>query len=130
MANGHGGKRAGAGKPKGTIQQVTIDKALVRERLRAIVDKHLEEMVSSQVEHAKGVTYMMLRQKDGTFTRATDAKQIDAACAVGGESFKLFTQSPNPQAFVALLDRTIDKPTEHQEITGKDGGPLVVCWED
>lgn len=115
------------GRPLG---QDTIDKAFHRERLRAIVIEELEPMIRAQVDHAKGVSYMVLRQKDGTFTRATDVKQIDAACAAGESAFRIFTQSPNTQAFADLLNRALDKPTEQVEVTGRDGGPLVIRWKD
>ena len=69
---------------------------------------------------------MLIRRPDGTYSRATDTKQIDAALAIGGSAFKVFTQAPNPQAFMALWDRTLDKPIERQEVTGKDGEPIQI----
>jgi hypothetical protein len=61
---------------------------------------------------------MVLRNPDGTFTRATNEDQINAALAIGGHAFQVHTQAPNTQAFVAVLDRTFGKPTEYvkQEI--------------
>lgn len=128
-----GGARPGAGRKKGGKNQATLKadelRALMRERIARQVDPHLEEMVQAQALHAKGVSYMVLRAPDGSFARATDEKQIDAACAAGTTAFRIFTQAPNPQAFTALLDRTIGKPSEHVELTGQDGGPIVVKWE-
>lgn len=98
----------------------------MRERARQIFAEHFEPILQAQSEHAKGIGYMVLRRSDGTYTRATDVKQVDAALAAGGSTFKLFTQAPNPQAFVALWDRVLDKPIERQEHTGKDGAPLEI----
>jgi hypothetical protein len=106
-----GHKKIG-GKPKGFKAPATIDKELYRERLRQLVCAQLEPMAEAQVEHAKGVQYMILRMPDGTYARATEEKQIDAACAIGATAFKIMTQAPNTQAFTALLDRALDKPKD------------------
>ncbi len=100
------------GKQKGSKNQATVDKEFHREVLRQLVVSQLEPMALAQVEHAKGVQYMVLRMPDGSFARATDEKQIDAACAIGASAFKIMTQAPNTQAFTALLDRALDKPKE------------------
>jgi hypothetical protein len=125
-----GGARPNSGPKKGTKYKPTLQKELLREVMRERivlkVDPHLDEMVEAQAMHAKGVSYMVLRAPDGSFARATDQKQIDAACKAGATAFRIFTQAPNPQAFTALLDRTIGKPSEHVELTGAQGGPVEV----
>lgn len=103
------------GRPVGSVSQKTIDKELYREELRKLVVAELGPMTRAQVEHAKGVQYMVLRMPDGTFARATDEKQIDAACAVGAHAFKIMTQAPNTQAYTALLDRALDRPKEQPQ---------------
>ena len=122
------------GRPKGALSQATLKadeiRTVMREQLARIVSPHLEDMAKAQAEHAKGIAYMVLRAPDGSFARATDVKQIDAACAAGASAFRIFTQAPNPAAFTALMDRTIGKPSEHVELTGKDGDPLVIKWQD
>jgi hypothetical protein len=123
-----GGKRPGAGMPKGYKFKHTIEKELEREKLRQLVAEHLTPMVLSQISNAKGVSYMVVRHPDGTFTRATDEKQIDAALAAGGESFQIFTQAPNPSSFKDLLDRAHDKPKEQpQEIQVSGSLELVTA---
>lgn len=115
-----GGKRPGAGRPKGAKNERTLDLIWERELLRRQILKERGPMVQAQMAHAQGVSYMVLRNPDGTFTRATDEKQIDAACAVGASAFKIFTQAPNPQAFNTLMAYAVDKPKEQaQELTIK-----------
>jgi hypothetical protein len=58
---------------------------------------------------------MILLNPDGTFTRATDESQIDAACAVGARAFKIFTQAPNTSTFTDLMNRTLDKAREQPQ---------------
>lgn len=129
-----GGARAGSGRKAGGKNKATLKadevRVVMRETLVKLIEPELESMIHAQAAHAKGVSYMVLRHRDGTFTRATDEKQIDAAVASGSMSFQIFTQAPNPQAFVALLDRTIGKPSEHVEVSGEGGGPLIVKWQE
>lgn len=124
------GTRIG-GKPKGYKAPATIEKEFERERLRQLVCAELEPMTQAQIAHAKGVHYMVLRHKDGTFTRATDVKQLDAALASGAEAFNIFTQAPNTQAYTDLVNRALDKPAEQLKVTGEDGGPVeyVFRWQ-
>ena len=130
MAKKQGGKRPGAGRPKGSLNPSTQVKAVARERFRELVVADLDPIIKAQIEHAKGVSYMVLRNPDGTFTRATDATQIDAACATGATTFRIFTQAPNTQAFVALTNQALDKAVEHHAHSGDEGGPIVVKWKD
>lgn len=115
-----GGPQPGAGRPKGSQNKSTLEKHAAQRRadaiLRQIVLERLDRMAAAQGAHAEGVSYMVLRHPDGTFTRATDEKEIDAALASGGQSFQIFTQSPNTPAFVALMDRAFDKPIERVNV--------------
>ena len=134
MANGHGGKRQGAGTKHGFKYPKTLAKeraiAKADEIIRELVLERWAGMVTKQADHAEGVSYMVLRAPDGSFVRATDVKQLDAALAAGAESFRIFTQAPNTPAFTALSDRAFDKPIERHELTGAEGGPLVIKWQD
>ncbi len=118
------------GRPKGSMSaasiQKMVDKTRAREFAAALFVNELEPILRAQIEHAKGVSYMTLRHQDGSYTRATDEKQVDAGLAAGEPLMQLFTQAPNTQAFMALWDRTLDKPIERQEHSGPGGGPIRV----
>jgi len=116
----------GAGKPKGYKAPATLDKLMAREAHRQLVTAALVPMTQAQIAHAQGVSYMILRHPDGTFTRATDVDQVDAACAAGAAAFQIFTQQPNQQAYAYLVDQAIDKAPQHQVISGPDGKPLEI----
>jgi polysaccharide pyruvyl transferase WcaK-like protein len=117
---------AKGGRPPGSISNSTLEKQEARDFIRKRVREALAPMVDAQILHCQGVSYMRLRNPDGSFARATDEKQIDAAIAAGASWFQIFTEAPNTQAFVALSDRAFDKPKEHMELTGEDGGPLEI----
>ena len=114
---------AGKGRKKGSRNKATLLRERIEASIADTINAKLTElqrfvcgetlpMAEAQASHAKGVGYMVLRHQDGTYSRATDEKQVDAAIAAGAEMFKIFTQAPNTPAFTALLDRTFGKPQE------------------
>ena len=125
------------GRPKGTTgiqHKPTIaaaeQKAIAREVIRDHIRGHIPAIIQAQVENAIGIPYMVLRAPDGSFVRATDEKQVDAALAAGNTAFKLYTKEPHTAAASMLLAYAADKPVEPLEVTGEGGGPLVVKWQD
>ena len=80
-------------------------------------------------DNVLGIRHLMMRDpKTGKFERITgDAKQIDKALKTK-TAFWIYTKDPNAQAFTDLLNRALDKPSEHVQVTG-DGGPLIIRWQ-
>jgi hypothetical protein len=126
-----GPKNGARGPKKGAKYAKTLRKQAELEALIQLVKKDLVPMTEAQIELAKGIGYMVIRQSDGTFARATDEKAIDIALTTGeeGKTYRFFTQQPNTQAFADLMNRTFGKPTERHEHTGEDGGPIEVKWK-
>ena len=127
----NGGARPGAGRKAGGQDQTdhAIAKRANRERIRQLVERDLDPLIAAQKANALGVSYMILRHPDGTFARATDVAQIDAACAAGATSFQIFTQQPHQPSAAMLLGYAADKPVEPVEVTGKDGESLTVVLQ-
>lgn len=122
----HGGRRPGAGKPKGYKHQHTMDKAAAREFVRQRVTEALEGMLASQIAHAQGLKYLVARNtKTGKFERVTPA-MLDAADDALQARIEVWEKDPSVQAFTDLLNRALDKPAEHVEVTGQDGKPLEI----
>ena len=127
-----GGKRPGAGLPKGFKFQKTLEKEAVRARVRERVSQELEPLLDAQLAHAKGISHFFLRDpKTKQFVKIEDPIQIQTALNAGDEGsyYWIFTKDPSVQAFTDLLNRTIDKPKEHVEVTGSGGGPVVLQWQ-
>jgi|SRR5262249_32038655 len=80
-------------------------------------------------------TSAMRDPKTGKFERvakdATDPKvaeaQIDAALAFGN-SFWIYTKDPSVQAFMDLMNRALDKPTEQVQL--QEQGTIQIRWKD
>lgn len=127
MAKPKGGKREGAGRPKGTLNPSTITKEQAREALRQIVLREMDALTAAQIAHAKGISHFMLRDpKTGKFERLTDPNQIAAALnaedAEEGSSYYIWAKDPSVQAFTDLMNRALDKPKEQEaeiKLTGE-----------
>jgi hypothetical protein len=117
MANGHGGNRAGAGRPHGTKNENTLEKAEARELVRQMITECLKPMIKAQIANASGVQHFFLRDPStGQFKRIMDPDEIESALnapnASEGSTYWIFSKDPNVQAFTDLLNRAIDKPAE------------------
>lgn len=121
-----GGKRPGAGRPKGTVNLSTITKEQARDALRQIVLEKMERLVSAQLDNATGIRHFIVRGAGGKFERLTDPEQIEAALnadeAEEGKTYWIYTKDPSVQAFTDLMNRALDKPKEQEQeikITGE-----------
>lgn len=123
MKSSHGGKRAGAGKPKGHKAHSTLTKEMIRARIQARVAAELDPLLDAQIANAKGINYLVSRDpKSGKFTPIEDVENI-------GDATEIWFKQPNVQAFTDLMNRAADKPSEHVQITGKDDEPVTFRWQ-
>jgi hypothetical protein len=123
---GHGGRRPGAGgKPGPRLPE----KEAARARLRELVTAEMDAMVKAQVENAKGVKYLVARNKrSGRFVRMTEA---EALVKMGQDSdyeiIEVWEKDPNVAAFTDLMNRTIDRPVE--QVQADVSGAVVIRWK-
>lgn len=127
-----GGKRPGAGMPKGYKTHKTIEKEAARAALRQIVLEQMARLVEAQLDNALGIKHFIVRGKTGKFERLTDPAQIEAALnapnAEEGSTYWIYTKDPSIQAFADLMNRAIDKPIEPMEVTVPE--PIVLKWQE
>ena len=127
-----GGKRPGAGLPKGYKFPKTIEREERRSHLRQRVLRELDPLLDAQIAHAKGIDHFFLRdEKTKQFKRIEDPVMIETALNAGDRDryYWIFTKDPSIQAFTDLMNRTFDKPPEHVNVSGPEGGPLVFRHE-
>jgi len=128
MANGHGGARKGAGKPKGTRWRSTVSKEAARELVRQQVIQALGPLVTAQIENAQGLKYLVTRDKHtGKFVRVTEA-MARAKLGDTEEIIEVWEKDPSVQAFTDLLNRALDKPAEQVQAVAVEG-ELIIKWE-
>jgi hypothetical protein len=129
MANGHGGKRDGAGAKKGAANCLTVDKIRLRQAARDYLGPHMLDVLAAQLATAKGLSYLVVRDRaTGKFLRVGkgSAEKLNPA----EEIIEIWETTPSTESAKVLLDRLLDKPSEHVELTGADGAPLEVRWKD
>lgn len=108
-----GGKRPGAGRPKGSKEQGTLDKELARAHLRELVTAKMTPLVEAQIANAMGIKYLVVRQKTtGKFVRVSEAM---ARISDGEELIEVWEKDPSQPAFTDLMNRTIDQPAKPAE---------------
>lgn len=110
-----GGKRPGAGRPKGSKEKGTLEKEAARELVRQYVTTRLEPMLEAQVEAAKGYKYIVARDvKGGRFRPISEAelKKHDPNRTI----VEVWEKPPHTGAFTELLNRALDKPVEMQQV--------------
>jgi predicted Zn-ribbon and HTH transcriptional regulator len=117
--SGHGGRRHGAGKPKGYQHQRTLARKIERETLRARLSAEFEPLMTSYLEAAKGAYVMFARDSHGKWTRVTDADTMER-CLQSGETFYRLEQSkPDVRALRDALDRLFGKPTQSVDVNAE-----------
>ena len=132
LANGHGGKRAGQiPRKKGDKWKSTLAKEAARELVRQEVTKHMGAMIEGQVRAASGLTHLMLRNEDGTWSKApADMTEDQMLSVLNGDAsrYYLATKDPSTPAFTDLMNRALDKPKEQaQDVNLNVSGDLAAA---
>lgn len=124
----HGGKRKGAGKPKGVLWPSTLDKLAAREYVRQKITAALDPILDAHIANAIGRRYLVKRDKrTGKFIGVTEA-MAKAELGSDEEIIEVWEKDPSAQASMDLLNRAIDKPKEQeQEVDLK--AEIVITWQ-
>ena len=121
----HGGARPGAGRKKG------FDALRQHERLREMFVKAQDEMVDAQIAAAKGLKYLVARdKKGGKFKHLTEA---EAKAILNGQDTERYIveeweKPPSTRAFADLINRVLGKATEF--VDASVSGKLEIAWRE
>lgn len=123
---GWGGKRKGAGGPKGKKHAKTLKRLEEEALIRAMVAAEIGPMTMAQIESAKGFKYLMVRQRHGgKFVRVTEA-MAKAKLGSDEEVIEVWEKDPDTEAFRVLLDRAYGRPGERVNVEHSGGVRIVV----
>jgi hypothetical protein len=124
------------GRPKGSKSKKTLEKEAARVVLRELVLAEMQPMVEAQVKHAKGISYLVYREKKGgKFTKVTadNAQEVfklaDKKGDEGGVIIEVWEKEPHTPAFTDLMNRAIDKPADQLTAQLEHSGTLVIQWQ-
>ena len=125
-----GGKRPGAGRPKGVKDPQTLAKEDAREAVRKKLTKELMTVADALLSRARGTRYFVTRnKKTGKYELVTNPKQVIQALNEEDENTgEFYTDKPDTQAIREILDRTIDKPKEQAQEVELDA-KLEIRWQ-
>lgn len=133
-----GGKRDGAGRPVGSISQVTKEKRAAEAELHARIVKAVHRLFNSQLALAEGVTMVFRIDEVGTgkdkrreHVLVTDTEEIKQVLdeneggdgTVDDNYYYITTKAPDNKAIDSMLDRAFGKAAINQPL-GDDGEPL------
>jgi hypothetical protein len=109
-----GGKRPGAGAPKGNQNGMDVEKVRLRQIARNLIAPEMPALIAAHVKHALGLSYLVYRDKEtGKFTRVKALEDVDQS----ENTIEVWEKDPSQQSFTDLMNRLLDKPAEQvQEI--------------
>lgn len=119
----NGGKRPGAGRPKGSKNKATKEKIEALAEFQRRTRRNIGRLFNSQIALAEGCSFLFCiktRGKKRTTEKITspsvikdylDGKLIDAE----GEYYYISTEKPDNKAIDSLLDRAFGRATQNVE---------------
>lgn len=113
-----GGARPNSGPAKGTRYAPTISKEVARAEFRELIREYAPELHMAQFANAKGIKYLVGREKNtGKFVRLTQA-QVDAVLSGEDDKYmalEVWEKDPSTPAYTDLMNRWMDKPAEQPQ---------------
>lgn len=117
----NGGKRRGAGRPKGSRSPHTIERDLALKHMRARVVEATDHLLTSQMAVAHGLTFLYViktvkgkRQKPRVVKDQATIEMYLADELINSrdEYFFMATERPNTAAIDSLFDRTYGRSVQ------------------
>lgn len=111
-----GGKRPGAGRPKGSKEPQTLEKEAAREALRVRLTREMDGVAEALVSRCKGVRYFVTRNKTGKYEIVTNPDAVVKALNEEDEyTGEFYTDKPETAAIREFFDRTVDRAKEQEQ---------------
>jgi hypothetical protein len=125
----HGGSRRGAGRKVGSLNDKTRAKQIVEEEFRAYMLREKTALWRAQLERAAGSYVLLVKTKEGGYTRVTDPKQIEKIISTTGRGtthWLIEAQPADANLAKEINNRLMGVPTQLHEVGTPDGAPMPV----
>jgi len=143
------------GRPKGKRSKSTLEKEAVLAEVRKRIMANAQRILDSQLSLSQGQTFLYKiekkkeigprggvsykRQKPALVTAQWEIeKYLNGLIGEGDPEnendpaatyYFITTKEPNNMAIDSMFDRAFGTPTKRVEMTGEDGEPIRVLWE-
>lgn len=125
-----GGKRPGAGRPKGSKEPQTLAKEMAREALRERLTREMHGVADALVSRCKGVRHFVTRNKTGKYEIVTDPRKVLAALnQEDGMAGEFYTEKPDTPAIKEFFDRIVDQAAKPAEQVNTSG-TITLKWQE
>src|SRR5262245_46512589 len=101
------------GKPK---HRSTIEREELLRQFRARVAAEFPQLTDALFTAARGVTHLMAKDRDGTWTEVTDPHQMLRVLNSGEQFYKLSARNPEIRALKEIFDRTFGLPKQELDV--------------
>jgi len=139
---GRGGAGRGQGRKKGKKEPKTLEKEKELERIRQIVYKNTDKLMSAKMSLALGTRVLMRRKWNDKLNRYERAEQVadekEIACVIseingpegsldeGDYYFWIEAQRPEGRDIDNIWDRAFGKPPQSIDLGNKDDKPFLI----
>ena len=133
-----GGKRDGAGRPKGSKSESTLEKERVLNEVRQRIMKKSQDILNAQLSLGQGQQFLYRidttvdsngKKNKSKPTLVTDPEEISSyldgefsegeSMNTDTEYYFITTKEPSNMAIDSMFDRTFDKPKQGLELGGE-----------
>jgi hypothetical protein len=116
-SNGRGGKRPGAGRPKGAPNKATVEQRELERQFKEQIAAELLPLAQAMIRKAKGVEHLQAQDpKTGQWVSVTDP-QMMAKVLNGPEQYRrLSAKDPDTPALKECWDRLFGQAKQHVEV--------------
>lgn len=113
------------GRPVGSLNPSTIKKLAIRNRFLERFEADADKIYDAQLASTLGTKFLVARdRKSGKFIPVNEEQTKVLIESGQADTLEIWERPPSASAFTALSDRSIDRPTEHHEHSGPEGGPI------
>lgn len=130
MATNRGGRRPGAGRPKGRFDGDTQAKNAALKEFRRRVATHADALFNAQYRLAVGVTYVykieLTANNKENHVLVTDPDEIKRYLDGNVEGvYYISTEKPDNKAADSLLDRAFGRPQQSIDLSSDPERPII-----
>jgi len=110
-------KTPGSGKRKGCKHAKTLEQEELLRQFRARLAAEFDPLLDALFATARGVSHLMARDRDGTWTEVTDPIIMAKTLNCGETFYRIYARNPDVRALKDIFDRAFGTPAQAVDLT-------------